>query len=244
MIAWLGALLLGAAGVLSSTIVLVFCLVVLGINLLLSVLLVGNVHDIFNQVDSRRNDVVRYRDAFGLRIKTPNINKLMEIGTTFENAFTGSTTDMFNTPNELSREREAQQVLVVVVPVERQLLFTTEEALECLLEGSFRELEEDDSLEDLDCSSKPSPLQLLIKFSGPSSWARRCSGQSDGKEQDLEIGFRGSNTKCGRLGLGDGDFDFDREVLLDEVCAGDSEAVVAAAVETFSAVSNSSILII
>lgn len=77
VMAWLGALLLGAAGVLSSTIVLVFCLVVLGINLLLSVLLVGNVHDIFNQVDSRRNDVVRYRELLDLFESLPDESELL-----------------------------------------------------------------------------------------------------------------------------------------------------------------------
>jgi arylsulfatase A-like enzyme len=33
-------------------------------------------------------DVVRYRDAYGVKIKTPNIDRLMEMGVTYENAFT------------------------------------------------------------------------------------------------------------------------------------------------------------
>lgn len=77
VVAWLSALLLGITGVLSSTVVLVICVLVLGVNLLLSVLLVGNVHDIFNQVDSRRNDVVRYRELLDLFESLPSESELL-----------------------------------------------------------------------------------------------------------------------------------------------------------------------
>ncbi len=76
--AWVIAVLLMVVGVVSNTVGLVICLSILAVNLLLSVLLVGNVHDIFNMVDSRQRDVAQYQELLGLFEKLPTDAPLLK----------------------------------------------------------------------------------------------------------------------------------------------------------------------
>lgn len=63
-IAMVTGLACGLTGVITPYVVLLFCGAVAGVNLLLSVLFVGRVHEIFEQVDSKQHDVWHYVKLF------------------------------------------------------------------------------------------------------------------------------------------------------------------------------------
>lgn len=63
---FIGGIALGILGVIAEPVAVVVCLFVVCLNLALSVLLVGAVHDIFEKVDSRHRDIEQYQLLFGL----------------------------------------------------------------------------------------------------------------------------------------------------------------------------------
>ena len=78
VVLFLLAIGLSVLGILSAPIAVVVCLTVVCLNLILSVLLVGTVHDIFEKVDSRHRDIQQYRMLFDMVARLPQGSALLD----------------------------------------------------------------------------------------------------------------------------------------------------------------------